>query len=313
MFTGIIRHIGTVVSNTLQADGSIVLEITAPFSTALSEGDSVAVAGACLTVLSHTDTSWTCRLMAETIQKTTLGNLQPGDKVNLEQPTIAGDLLHGHIVQGHIDGIATISAITPQGEDRIIEFTPPRHLMAHIVSKGSITLDGVSLTVVDAKQHSFTVSLMPYSISHTTFKDKGVGSTVHIETDKSGAPQWFSGTVVRGEGRGKDLGFPTANISLDTTSSFSEEGVFACRIMIENDPTIYAGALHAGPRPTFPNSSPSTEIHILHFPNQDIYDKGVRFMIVEKIRDTKKFDSLAQLTAAIQEDIAAITAILVNR
>ncbi len=313
MFTGIIRHIGSVVSNTTQEDGSIILEITAPFSSEISEGDSVAVAGACLTVLSHTDTTWTCRLMAETIKKTTLGSLRPGDTVNLEQPTKAGELLHGHIVQGHVDGVATIAEITPYSDDRVIKFQPTKEVLQHVVPKGSVTLDGVSLTVVDVSEDWFTVSMMPYTLAHTTFKKKAVGDTVHIETDKSRAPVWFSGTVTQGEGRGKDLGFPTANIALDESSVFAEEGVFACRVMIENDPTIYAGALHAGLRPTFPDSPSSVEIHILHFSNQDIYKQGIRFMIVEKIRDTKKFTSLEQLIAAIAEDIQVITAILLNR
>lgn len=313
MFTGIIRHLGKIVTNTPQEDGSVLLEIEAPFSSELSEGDSVAVAGACLTVLAHTDTTWTCRLMAETIKKTTLGSVQPGDIVNLEQPTKAGELLHGHIVQGHVDGIATITTITPQGDDRVMEFTPPKELMQHIVSKGSVTLDGVSLTVVDVTEDSFTVSFMPYTLSHTTFKDKKVGDFVHIETDKGRTATWFSGHVVQGEGRGKGLGFPTANITFDISSTFAGEGVFACRVMVENDPTIYGGALHAGPRPTFVDSSPSVEIHLLRFPDQDIYGKELRFTIVEKIRDTKKFESSEQLITAIHEDVEKITTILLNR
>jgi riboflavin synthase len=313
MFTGIIRHLGKIVSNTAQEDGSVVLEIEAPFSSELSEGDSVAVAGACLTVLSHTDTTWTCRLMAETIKKTTLGTAKPGDIVNLEQPAKAGDLLHGHIVQGHVDGLTTITEITSHGDDRVIRFQPTKEVLEHIVPKGSVTLDGVSLTVVDITDGSFTVSLMPYTLMHTTFEKKVVGDTVHIETDKARAMNWLSGKVVQGEGRGKNLGFPTANISLNSSSSFTEEGVFACRVMIEHDPTIYGGALHAGPRPTFPNSSPAVEIHLLHFPNQDIYGKEIRFTVVEKIRNTERFESLDDLKSAIQEDIEKIIAILLSR
>ncbi len=310
MFTGIIRHFGTIVSNTRQEDDGILLEIAAAFSPTLSEGDSVAVAGACLTVLSHTDTTWTCRLMAETIQKTTLGNAQFGDIVNLEQPAKTGDFLHGHIVQGHVDGVCTITDITSQGDDRVITFQTPKESLKHIVPKGSITLDGVSLTVVNVTEDSFTVSMMPYTLAHTTFQYKKIGDVVHLETDKARRELWFSGTVVRGEGRGKTLGFPTANIALDATSSFEHVGVFACRVMLENDPTLYAGALHAGPKPTFPDSPASVEIHLLHFPDQDIYGKQIRFTIKEKVRDTKKFDSESELVRAIREDIEKITAIL---
>lgn len=313
MFTGIIRHQGSILSTTPQEDKSVVLVLQAPFSHELSEGDSVAVNGACLTVLSSTNTTWTCRLMAETLAKTTLGSLKAKDVVNLEQPATAGDLLHGHVVQGHVDGVGTITDITPVGDDRVIRFQTSSEIMKRIVSKGSITLDGVSLTVVDVVEDSFTVSLMPYTLSHTTLGKNQVGDRVNIETDKGKPTVWFSGIVVRGEGRGKALGFPTANIKLDPSSVFTEEGIFACRVLLENDPTLYAGALHAGPRPTFPDSPSSVEIHLLHFPDQDIYGQQIRFTVIEKIRDTKKFESLKDLTSAITKDVENIAAILMNR
>ncbi|MEK7499843.1 MAG: riboflavin synthase, partial [Patescibacteria group bacterium] len=265
MFTGIIRHIGTIVSNTRQEDGSVILEIAAPFSANLGEGDSVAVSGACLTVLSHTDTSWTCRLMSETIKKTNLGNLKSNEKVNLEQPAKAGDFLHGHIVQGHVDGVCKIITITKQGNDSLIAFQPPKELLQHIVSKGSVTLDGVSLTVVDINDTSFTVSFMPYTLSHTTFGNRKIGDSAHIETDKGRTSTWFSGTAQKGDGRGTSLGFPTANITLSDPSITLPIGVFAARAMIANDPTIYAAALHSGPRPTFPGASNSVELHLINF------------------------------------------------
>ncbi len=273
MFTGIIRNLGTIVSNTRQEDGSVLLEIQAPFSDELSEGDSVAVAGACLTVLSHTDTTWTCYLMAETLDKTNLGNLKSNDKVNLEQPAKAGDLLHGHIVQGHVDGVCKIVEITPFGDDKVIRFAPPKELLQHIVSKGSVTLDGVSLTIVDVDDTSFTVSFMPYTLSHTTFGNKKIGDSVHIETDKGRTSTWFSGIAQKGDGRGTSLGFPTANISLHDTSTSLPIGVFAARAMIANDPTIYAAALHSGPRPTFPGASPSVELHLINFAPRNLYGK----------------------------------------
>lgn len=310
MFTGIIRHMGRIAGITTQEDASILLTIEAPFTSSLSEGDSVAVNGACLTVLSHTDNAWTCRLMEETTKKTTLGLLTIHDEVNLELPAKVGDRLDGHIVQGHVDGIATISAITNQGDDRMYTVTPPLALLQHIAPKGSIALDGVSLTVVEVTNDSFTVSLMPYTLSHTTLGTKKVGSTVHIETDKMRQPIWHIGTAVRGEGRGAALGFPTANIELDEYSPTVPEGIYACRAIVGNNPTLYAGALHAGPRPSFPGLPPSVELHILHFPKKDLYGERIRFTRIQKIRDIAKFTSPEGLKNAIAEDVKKATAIL---
>ncbi len=312
MFTGIIRSIGTIVLSTPQEDGSVVLEIQAPFSADLREGDSVAVAGACLTVLSHTDTTWTCRLMMETLKKTTLGTLQPGDTVNLEQPAKAGDLLHGHIVQGHVDGTCTITAIQQQGDDRVMTFEVPSSLAPRIVSKGSVTLDGVSLTVVDVHDTSFNVSFMPYTLQHTTFDNKKVGDRVHIEADKTRANVWYSGVVEQGDQRGTSLGFPTANISLPEGPSLLPEGVFAARAMIEGDPTMYAAALHVGPRPTFPDAAPSVELHLINFVPRNLYGQSMQFTIIEKVADIKKFDSVDALSTAIKENVRQATEILLQ-
>lgn len=310
MFTGIIRHIGSIQSTALQKDGGIVLEIRAPFSKDLHEGDSVAVDGACLTVLSRTDTMWTCRLMAETMKKTTLGLLQSGTQINLELPAKADDLLHGHIVQGHVDGVCTITNIAAHGDDRVITFKFQKEFLPHISPKGSIALDGVSLTVVDVHDDSFTVSLMPYTLEHTTLGIKKVGDAMNMETDHTQDRTWLSGTVVRGDRRGTALGFPTANITLDVSSTVLPEGIFACRAMIENDPTIYAGALHVGPRPTFADIVPCVELHLINFAARDLYASKIRFSISEKIRDVMKFNSPEALVAAISQDVAQVTSIL---
>ncbi|MDA1169479.1 MAG: riboflavin synthase [bacterium] len=312
MFTGIIRNIGTIVSNASQKDGSIILEIHAPFSSELSEGDSVAVGGACLTALSHTDATWTCRLMAETIMKTYLGNLVPGDLVNLEQPAKAGDFLHGHIVQGHVDGVCTITNILKQGDDSLITFQPPQELLAHIISKGSVTLDGVSLTIVDVFPESFTVSFMPYTLNHTTFGNKKVGDSAHIETDKAQKNTWFSGVAQKGDGRGTSLGFPTANITLDDTAASLPEGVFAARAMIAGDPTIYAAALHNGPRPTFAGASNSVELHLINFVPRNLYGETIHFTIIEKVADIKKYNSVPELILGITENVKKATEILLQ-
>lgn len=312
MFTGIIRHFGTLQKSTKEADGSIILEITAPFSQELTEGDSVAVNGVCLTVLSHTDTTWTCRLMAETIKKTTLGLLPIHSQVNLELPAKVGDTLDGHIVQGHVDAMCSITDIAVHGDDRIFTLQPPQEFLSRITPKGSIALDGVSLTVVDVADDTFTVSMMPYTLKHTTFGAKKIGDTVNMETDHSQHTQWLSGTVIRGDGRGKTLGFPTANIKLDSPSAFPEQGIFACRVMVADDPTMYAGALHAGPRPTFIDALPSVEVHILNFHEQDVYEKKIAITVLQKVADIQKFDTTDELIAAITENVATIRAILVR-
>lgn len=313
MFTGIIRNIGEIVSNTRHEDRSVTLSIAAPFSAHLSEGDSVAVAGACLTVLSHSDTTWTCYLMAETLEKTTLGNLKIGDQVNLEQPSRAGDLLHGHIVQGHVDGICTISDITMHGDDKVIAFQTQKELLQHVVPKGSVTLDGVSLTVVDVLEDSFTVSLMPYTLSHTTFGSKQVGDSIHIETDKGRTSTWFSGIAQKGDGRGTSLGFPTANITLDANTPALPEGVFAARAMIQNDPTLYAAALHSGPRPTFPGASASVELHLINFAPRNLYGETLHFTIIEKVAGIQKFDSVPELIQAIGNNVKKVKEILLEQ
>ncbi len=310
MFTGIIRHSGRIRTSAQAPDGSIILEIAAPFSQDLREGDSVAVNGACLTVLSHTDATWTCRLMAETIQKTTLGSLAVAEIVNLELPAKAGDYLDGHIVQGHVDAICTIIDSASHGDDKVITFQPPKELLPRITPKGSITIDGVSLTIVDVTDSAFTVSLMPYTLEHTTLGTKKVGDTVNMETDHTARLQWLSGLVVHGDNRGTALGFPTANITLDDHSVIPQEGIYAARAMIENDPTLYAAALHVGPRPTFANATPSVELHIINFASRNLYGEKIRFTVIQKIRDIAKFDSTQTLINAIQNDVEQVRSIL---
>jgi riboflavin synthase alpha subunit len=312
MFTGIIRHLGQVKNIRHSSDGSVGLEIVAPFSRTLHEGDSVAVNGVCLTALFTNDTTWTCRLMAETLKKTTLGFLKTGATLNLELPAKAGDSLDGHIVQGHVEGVCEITDISAVGDDRVFTFRPPQSLVPHIIPKGSIALDGVSLTIVDVHEDTFTVSIMPYTLEHTTFGTRTVGDRINIETDSHSHTVWYAGKVVHGDGRGTGIGFPTANITFEGTPNFTEEGIFACRAMIEDDPTVYAAALHIGPRPTFEGATPSVELHILCFPSQTLYGRRIQFTIVQKIRDIQKFKTQKELTAAIEEDVRQARNILLQ-
>ena len=118
---------------------------------------------------------------------------------------------------------------------------------------------------------------------------------------------WHSGVVEKGDQRGTGLGFPTANITLDDSSIALEEGVFAARAMIAGDPTIYAGALHVGPRPTFPGASASIELHIIRFQPRNLYNEKISFTVIEKIRDVEKFNSTEELIIAIKNDVVAAT------
>jgi riboflavin synthase len=168
MFTGIIRHLGKVKEITT-AQKATHLTITSPISAKLIEGASVAVNGVCLTVLASTDRTSTFRLMAETLKRTNLGQLQAGDTVNLEQPITANQPIDGHFVLGHVDGQAAVTNIKTVKKDKIFTFRPPRILLPHLIPKGSVALDGVSLTVVDVLDDTFTVSMMPYTLQHTLF------------------------------------------------------------------------------------------------------------------------------------------------
>lgn len=185
MFTGIIRHLGTVTATTTTPTGRY-LSIATSLAPNLHEGNSIAVNGACLTVETKTDTEWTAHLMQETLRKTNLGILAVGDKVNLEEPVKIGETLDGHFVQGHVDGVTTILNIQAEGTDRMFTFMLPPTMRALLIPKGSIALDGVSLTVVDLTSEIFRVSIMPYTIAHTTFQYRTPGDLINIETDMLG-------------------------------------------------------------------------------------------------------------------------------
>ncbi len=312
MFTGIIRHQGIIKNISTDDSGALVLTITTEISSQLHEGDSVAVNGVCLTVLTQTDSAWTARLMQETLNKTNLKNLQINQKINLELSMQAGEGLHGHVVQGHVDGTATMKTIAPVGDDRVYTLSVSKSILKNIVAKGSVALDGVSLTVVDVFATSFTVSLMPYTLTHTTLGEKKVGDALNIETDKQKHVAWVSGIVVEGDKRGTAMGFPTANIQLEPSTAVLSEGVFAARAMIAGDPTIYAGALHIGPRPTFHEATDSVELHIINFSHRNLCGETISFAVIKKLRDIQKFDSVELLVQAIADDVQVATSILLK-
>ena len=179
MFTGIVEEVGQVSQlddHRLSVRGSKVLVDT-------KLGDSIAVNGACLTVVSFGEGKFSVDLAPETIRRTSLGNVNAGDWVNLERPLAVSDRLGGHIVQGHIDGTGRITSIRPEGDCIIIRITSPKRLMPYIVEKGFMAVDGISLTVVKRGASSFTVSVIPYTTENTNLKGKMAGDRVNLEMD----------------------------------------------------------------------------------------------------------------------------------
>lgn len=185
MFTGIIRHLGTIVDLKRQPE-AIELRIGSAMSNDLDPGDSVAVNGVCLTVLAAEATEWSARLMAETLRRTNLGDLKIEAVVNLERPLKSTQSIDGHFVMGHVDEISRVIDIMVVGDDKVFEFQLPDQMRQYVIPKGSVALDGVSLTVVDVKDHSFTVSMMPYTLKHTIFGSVEVGYKTNLEVDVLG-------------------------------------------------------------------------------------------------------------------------------
>jgi riboflavin synthase len=179
MFTGIIEEIGIVRSlqrDTITTRASKVLEDT-------KVGDSIAVNGVCLTVVSLDNSSFQVNVMPETLKRTNLGKLNPGDKVNLERALMLGGRLGGHLVQGHVDATGQVVSFFPQEKALIVRYSAPAELMRYIVPKGFIAVDGVSLTVVEANASSFTVSLVEITQKTTNLVDRRPGDPVNLEVD----------------------------------------------------------------------------------------------------------------------------------
>jgi riboflavin synthase len=194
MFTGIVEELGTVEGLERQSDA---VRLTVRAGRVLEDvalGDSIAVNGVCLTVVStgSTDTGggttdlWTADVMAETLAKTGLGALAPGDRVNLERAVTAGTRLGGHLVQGHVDAVGRVVRRDPGEHWDVVTVEMPCELAPYLVDKGSITVDGVSLTVVEAGETSFTVSLIPETLRRTTLGFRAPGEVVNLEVDVIG-------------------------------------------------------------------------------------------------------------------------------
>ena len=183
MFTGIVEELGTVAAVEDQGD-AVRLTVTSPLVLEdAAPGDSIAVNGCCLTVTEHDGSSWTADVMQETLDKTSLYGVRPGDPVNLERAVTADKRLGGHIVQGHVDGVGTVLGRTPSEHWEVVEISLPTELSRYLVDKGSITVDGVSLTVVEAGDDRFTVSLIPETLARTTLGTRQPGDRVNLEVD----------------------------------------------------------------------------------------------------------------------------------
>jgi len=183
MFTGIVEELGTVAAVEDQGD-AIRLGVRA--TTVLEDvglGDSIAVNGCCLTVTTVDGDLWTADVMQETLDKTSLRGVRPGDRVNLERAVTADKRLGGHIVQGHVDGVGEVVSRTPSEHWEVVEISMPPALSRYLVDKGSITVDGVSLTVVEAGDDRFTVSLIPETLARTTLGSRQPGERVNLEVD----------------------------------------------------------------------------------------------------------------------------------
>ena len=183
MFTGIVEELGTVVDVVGGAE-SAQLTLDGPLVTQdATHGASIAVNGVCLTVVEHGAGRFSVDVMAETLARSSLGGLRAGDRVNLERAMAASSRFGGHIVQGHVDGTATIVERTPGDRWELVRFTLPASLARYVVEKGSITVDGVSLTVSALDDDTFSVSLIPTTLALTTLGHKGVGDVVNLEVD----------------------------------------------------------------------------------------------------------------------------------
>jgi len=183
MFTGIVREVGSVVSATGGA-GGVRLEIAAPRTAPLVEiGGSVSVNGVCLTAESVDGDSLVFHAVPETLSRSTLAGLTSGAEVNLEPALLAGDALGGHIVQGHVDGVGRVQSVEAEGEGLRVIVEAPRDVLRYCVEKGSITVEGVSLTIAELHDDSFGVALIPHTLAETTFAALEPGQPVNLEVD----------------------------------------------------------------------------------------------------------------------------------
>lgn len=183
MFTGLVAELGTVQRLDRQGESYHLTVSAVKVMQNLKIGDSVAVNGACLTVVDMHDSVFTADVMPETVRLTNIGSIHAGDKVNLERTLRLCDGLDGHIVSGHVEGLGTIISRRPEGIANVVEIAAEARLLRYILPKGSIAIDGISLTVTAVTDSSFSVAIIPHTAQETTLGFKGVGDKVNLETD----------------------------------------------------------------------------------------------------------------------------------
>jgi riboflavin synthase len=202
MFTGLVESLGTVREVVFESAGCRLTLAAPDIAAELTVGQSVAVNGACLTVVAGDVEAFSFQLAPETLHRTNLGELRRGDRVNLERALRLSDRLGGHLVQGHIDGVGRVAQRSVEGEWVTVWFSCPANLAAQLVPKGSVAVDGVSLTVVAVGGDGFSVALIPHTLAHTTLGFKGPGAAVNLETDIVGKYFWKFLTVLQSGERG---------------------------------------------------------------------------------------------------------------
>ena len=212
MFTGLVEEVGRVRSlRAAREGGDAHLGLSADVVLGGTRvGDSILVNGACLTVDEIDGGGLVFYTMPETLRRTALGDLTEGSPVNLERAMAAGGRLGGHIVQGHVDGVGEVLDVRPEGDAEIWTFGAPEPVLRYAVEKGSVCIDGISLTVVSVERDRFTVSILPHTRSHTNLGELGVGSHVNLEADVVGKyverlmQPWQDREVTRPERRTRD-------------------------------------------------------------------------------------------------------------
>jgi riboflavin synthase len=182
MFTGLIAELGSVAEVRRDEDGA-TLKIATALAGELQEGDSIAVNGVCLTAVEIDRDSFQAQAMHETLERSSLAQLRPGARVNLELALRAQDRLGGHVVQGHVDAVGLIESVDEDGFARRVRVSAPVDVLRYVVEKGSIAVDGVSLTVAELNHDSFTVSLIPETLERTTLGSAAPGAPVNLEVD----------------------------------------------------------------------------------------------------------------------------------
>jgi riboflavin synthase len=182
MFTGIVEHLGSVAQAQTGSGGMQIVVDVGPLE-GMAVGDSIAVNGVCLTAVEAGSGRVRVDVVEETLRRTTLGELQPGDLVNLERPLSADGRFDGHIVQGHVDGVGDVTRVVEEGEGRRMTLAVPPQLMRYLVEKGSVTVDGVSLTVAALTAEGFELALIPHTSAVTTLGLRKAGDKVNLEVD----------------------------------------------------------------------------------------------------------------------------------